>query len=587
MIGQYKSSNIMKDNVIYEAIVRNSPNGIVVIDQDLVVVEFNDSAESLTGIKKAIALNKHFVEILPQLDLAFITTEGTGDYRCAINGKELYIKKVLVNHDNMSVIVLIMHDLSEVIKMATEIEKSKHVIDELQLILEGSFDGFLVTDGDGNVLMINKSYERITDLKKEELLGKNMRDLINPVYMKNSVAFLVIEEKRPISMTHTTRHGKNIIVTGMPLFDEKGQIYRVVINARDISEIYELKQELLKSKEMEKLYFQQLANQDEQTEVADKIIVVSEMMKEIFSLAKKICQYNTTVLVLGESGAGKEEVAKYIHGNSLRKSKPFVTINCGAIPENLLESELFGYEKGAFTGAGKYGKEGLFETAKGGTLFLDEIGELPLNLQVKLLRFLENREITRVGGIKPIYVDVRMLAATNKDLKEMVLEKKFREDLFYRLNVVQIRIPPLRERIEDIAPLCMHFISLFNIQYGQNKKLTYDVIKELEAHEWEGNIRELKNVVERMVVISNNEYLQISDLPWYNRSQRAYEAGHVIKIKRAMPLNEAIETLERQILNCAMKEYKTSRKIAEALKIDQSTVVRKMSKYGVRNEEEA
>lgn len=477
-----------------------------------------------------------------------------------------------------------MQDLSATVKLAMEVEKSQHIIQELQTVLEGSFDGILVTDKDGNVLLVNQAYGRLTAIRKEEMTGKNMRDLLNPVYMKNSVALVVAEEKRPVSMHHTTRHGKNVIVTGTPVFDKDGELYRIVINLRDISEIYTLREELLKAKAVEKVYFQKMMTQETTAEQSDTIVAVSEKMCEIFSLAKKISNYNVTVLILGESGVGKEAMAKFIHGNSIRKDNPFIAINCGAIPEALLESELFGYEKGAFTGAAKEGKKGLFEIADGGTLLLDEIGDMPLSMQVKVLRFLETREIVRVGATKSLAVDVRILVATNKDLWKMVEENTFREDLYYRLNVVLLNIPPLRSRIDDIPLLCLHFLQKYNRQYGQDKKLTYDVIKELEAQPWRGNIRELRNTIEKMVVLSNNEYLQLNDLPWNKHDSDRISSDEFIvsNTKRIMTLNEAIEDVEKQILSEAIKKYKSSRKIANVLKIDQSTVLRKIEKYGLK-----
>ena len=280
---------------------------------------------------------------------------------------------------------------------------------------------------------------------------------------------------------------------------------------------------------------------------------------------------------MGESGVGKEVVANYIHNeNVLKKDAPFVAINCGAIPENLLESELFGYTEGAFTGALKGGKAGLFEAANGGTLFLDEIGEMSLNLQVKLLRALETHTVTRLGASTPIPVDIRVIAATNKNLAERVREGSFREDLFYRLNVVSIEIPPLRERTADIAPLALKFIHKFNRQYGQNKKFTYEVMKELENYTWPGSIRQLKNVIENMIIVSNNEYLQLNDLPWLCGGNPA-----VSKKQEELSLQESLDQLELHILKNAKSRYGSSRKIAEALKVDQSTIIRKLKKYGL------
>ena len=306
------------------------------------------------------------------------------------------------------------------------------------------------------------------------------------------------------------------MATGRPIFDENGQIKRVVVNTRDISEIYELQEELLKAKKMEKLYFDQMTAERKTEDGGGETIVVTDpRMRDIYALLGKVCSFDTTVLICGESGVGKEVVARYLHEkNTLRKDKPFITVNCGAIPENLLESELFGYEEGAFTGAAKGGKVGLFEAASGGTLFLDEIGEMSLNLQVKLLRALESRTVVRVGGTRTIPVDVRIVAATNRDLVKMVDDQQFREDLFYRLNVISVDLPPLKERKGEIAPMTLKFLRKFNKEYGQDKKITYEVIKEFESYSWPGNIRQLKNTVENMVIVSSNEYLQLDDIPW-------------------------------------------------------------------------
>jgi PAS domain S-box-containing protein len=256
--------------------------------------------------------------------------------------------------------------------------RTEQLMEELQEIIEGSFDGILVTDGDANVLLVNQSYVRNTDIQKEELIGHNMREFINPIWMKNSVALIAIEQRQPASMHHTTRHGKNIMVTGTPIFDKNGKVKKVVINSRDISEIYELREELSKAREMEKIYFRQLNEEDAQGQGESKedgIVIADAKMQEIFSLAKKISNFNTTVLISGESGAGKEVLANYIHHESaLRREKPFIAVNCGAIPESLLESELFGFMEGAFTGAAKEDARGLSRQPAGGRCFWTKSG---------------------------------------------------------------------------------------------------------------------------------------------------------------------------------------------------------------------
>ena len=458
---------------------------------------------------------------------------------------------------------------------------------ELQEILEGSFDGILVTDVEGKVLFVNDSYERVAEIKRKDIEGRYMRELINPVWMPNSVAYVVAEKKKTVTVRQVVKSGRHIIVTGRPIFDKNDEIKKIVINARDITEIYNLNVELEKHKKAEKLFMDRIADLEKFDEKTFPIIAVSDKMKKVLSLAEKVANFQATVLILGESGVGKEEVAKFIHRNSLRKDGPFVTINCGAIPDNLLESELFGYEKGAFTGAMQTGKVGLLETADKGTVFLDEIGEIPLDFQVKLLRFLEDKQVRKVGSVVSKEVDVRVVAATNRNLLEMVSKGNFREDFYYRLNVVTCMVPPLRERTEDIMPLATYFLNRFNKRYEQEKILTYEVIRELESHDWTGNVRELRNMIENMVILSNNEYLQTEDLPWSKVVvQNSSEQKSITDLSN-LTLSQAIENTEKEMLMHVAKTCKSTREMGKILDVNQSTIVRKLNKYGITvNEKE-
>lgn len=471
-----------------------------------------------------------------------------------------------------------------------EMLEGDQLTDLLMEILEGSFDGILVTDKEGKVLYANESYERVAEIKWCDMEGKYMKDLINPVWMPNSVVYIVAEKKKTVSLRQIVKSGRHIIVTGRPIFDEDGEIKIIVVNARDITEIYLLTEELQRSRQLGELYRDRMSDFSSIDESEHPIIAVSKAMRNVLNVARKVADFQTTVLILGESGVGKEEVARFIHKHSARKDKPFITINCGAIPDNLLESELFGYEKGAFTGAMQSGKTGLLEAADGGTVFLDEIGETPLDFQVKLLRFLETKEVRKVGSVQSRNVDVRVLAATNRDLGAMIREGTFREDLFFRLNVVQIEVPPLRERKEDILPLAVFFLNRFNKTYGQQKMMTYEVEQEMEQEEWKGNVRELKNIVENMVIISDNDYLQVEDLPWVTgqRKREGTDEGDVqLAAARELTLAEATEELEKAMLQRHLNEGKTTREIADALGVNQSTVVRKIQKYQLKADAEA
>ena len=448
----------------------------------------------------------------------------------------------------------------------------------LEEIMEASFDGIMVTDGDGNCLFANRSYTKDTGILNEEIVGHNVRELLNPAWMRTSIALEVIEQKKTISMEHDTKNGNHILVTGNPIYDEAGNIVKIVVNTRDLSKIADLKLQLDEAEAMNKLYMERMGidhnNSDQLLLGTNGTVVVNKHMRDIYEIARRVSTYNTTVLITGESGTGKELVARYIHQcDPSRKDKPFVVINCGAIPANLLESELFGYEEGTFTGALKGGKKGLFEEAEGGVLFLDEIGEMDLSLQVKLLRVLESRTVMRVGSSKEKKVDIRVVAATNRELEKEVREGRFRADLYYRLNVVSLKVPPLRERIDDILPIATKFTNSFNKLYGQNKKLTYDLVSELEDYPWPGNIRELKNVIENMVVVSQNEYLRSGDLPW------GRDSGEILDEQPT--LKAAMEDFEKRFLQKAKERWKTTEKIGEMLDVNQSTISRKLRKYGI------
>jgi len=455
---------------------------------------------------------------------------------------------------------------------------SHMTIKDFEMLFGASYDGILLTDANGNILLFNKAYVDISGIPAEVLIGKNMEQIIELGYLKKSVALMVLKEKKPVTITHIDLPHGTCIVTGSPIFNEKGELYRVVTNVRDMTEIYRLREELEKAQEMEEIYYQHL-DKEKNPDLKNEPVAISAAMKEVLGLARKISPVDVTVLILGESGVGKEVIAKYIHDHSSRKDGPFVAVNCGAIPEQLLESELFGYIGGAFTGALKNGKAGLFESAENGTLFLDEIGELPMNLQVKILRVLEMHEVTRIGACSPISVNARILAATNRDLEDMAVNKEsFREDLYYRLNVIQIPIPPLRERPEDIVPLAMHFLNHFNQIYNHRKRMSADVLSMFKQYSWPGNIRELKNLTERLVVVSSGEYLDCLELPCKKKGKNDPPA---VQVSRIIPLSTAVEELEKQLLITALEEYESSRKVAAAIGINQATVLRKMKKYGL------
>ena len=388
---------------------------------------------------------------------------------------------------------------------------TKEANDKLDAIIENSFDGIYITDGQANTIKVNRSYENITGLRKREVLGHSMHELVKHNVISVSGSLMAIKERRVITLQQEFKTGRKALITSSPVYDNKGKIIMVVTNVRDLTELYNLKEEVQKKTQEEIKLRQELEHVREKL-MDDNMVVHDKRSLAALLLADKVAPLDATVMLLGETGVGKEVFAKYIFQNSRRKDKSFIKINCGAIPANLIESELFGYEKGAFTGANKNGKMGLFEVADKGTIFLDEIGELPMSMQVKLLRVLQEQEIERIGGSQPIKIDVRIIAATNRNLEKMVKEKSFREDLYYRLMVFPINIPPLRERTGDIVPLSELFISNLNKKYGFSKRFSMEAEQILKNYNWPGNIRELKNIIERAIIISNGDEITIDSL---------------------------------------------------------------------------
>lgn len=465
-------------------------------------------------------------------------------------------------------------NISSIEKVSTELSSVKELFKEMEAIINSSYDGMFIADGKGVVLRVNTAYERITGIKASEIKGKKLKDLVAEGYYDQSVTLLVIERREIVTINQTVKNNRKILVTGNPIFNEYNELFRVVTNVRDITELVNLQSQLLITKEQTLKYKTELSLL-RALHIQDKeIISRSHKMAQVIELATKIADVDSIVLINGESGTGKELIAKLIHKQGKGTSKPFIKINCAAIPEQLLESELFGYEAGAFTGARKEGKPGLFELANNGTLFLDEIGDLPLLLQVKLLRAIQEKEFIRVGGTKTICFSARIIAATHRDIGKMVKEGAFREDLYYRLMVVPIHLSPLRERKEDIPLLIIHFIDKFNNRFGYNKKMMPQVIDKLVEYSWPGNVRELENIVERMMVTAPGEEITMNLVP-----ETIMDKSFLPR--RATKLKDAVEKTEKYLLNENYKEYGSWQKVAEVLGIDRTTVFRKVVRYGL------
>ncbi|MEW4241382.1 MULTISPECIES: sigma-54 interaction domain-containing protein [Priestia] len=545
-----------------EELIEEFPFSIVIYQKDLQIRIANKSAESLPNVFYQSE------EIKQQVRRCFNQENNAEEHIQVIEGHK-YIQFFYMSELEL-VSVLIMDDY------ITEYEKYKSESMDLKAIFETSYDVMYVSDGEGNTIRASSACLELWGKKENELIGRNVIDLEKEGIYTPSITRLVLEQKKKVSAIQTTKEGRRLMVVGTPIKNEQGEVIRVINASRDITEVSQMQSEISEMKRLIAGYKQELMELKKDKTEKVKLISYSKKMEKTLELARRVANVDSTVLILGESGVGKEMVANLIHETSDRKNSPFIKVNCGAIPENLLESELFGYEGGAFTGAKKEGKMGLFELANKGTLFLDEIAEMPLALQVKLLRVLQEREVMRVGGVKPVAVNVRIIAATNRNLHEDVQKGNFREDLYYRLNVIPLSILPLRERREDILPLASYFIEQFNQKYLTKKTLSAETAEAFELYNWPGNVRELQNIVERLIVMSDGDEIQHLHLP--EELTNLSSNRDKVQVLDILPLKECMEMAEKQLLRLAKQKYSSTVKIADALQVNQSTISRKLQK---------
>lgn len=459
-------------------------------------------------------------------------------------------------------------------------------------IVENLDESIFITDGEGKVLYVNPSYEINTGIKPEEVLNYYVEDILEKGKLFKGGAILDVIKLRKkvtrLATTYKTTPERVGYVNGVPIFDSEGNIKLIIASSRPIISFNALHEcygkflhEIKAAKEYSNI---RILPKSENEDIKKKMIGTSLAMKNLWSIIEKVANTDATVLITGESGVGKELVSDEIYKRSKRKNMPFVKINCSSIPANLLESELFGYEKGAFSGANTNGKPGLFEVANKGTLLLDEIGEMPLDLQAKLLRAIQNKEIMRIGATKPISLDIRIIASTNVNLKKSIEDGKFRSDLYYRLSVVPIQIPSLRERIEDIPDLCNHFLKLFINKHYRQVTLSAENINLMKIYNWPGNIRELENVIEYLVICcSDNEMIDnnvlANILNFASFEEENFDEGFGLKV--------AVEAYEKKLIQKVVNSTKSLREASLLLNIDASTISRKIKHYKIGDNLEA
>ncbi|MBF0388756.1 MAG: sigma 54-interacting transcriptional regulator [Desulfamplus sp.] len=572
-----------------KALLNASPNGIAVLDINLNVILSNKLAQDSLELFPGSMLSPTLPELADCAKSLLNTREPIKGVVVKRNNSSYSIVLNPIMHENSLLgILCIIQDVTDIETVTSSMYSFKELSIELDTIIESSNDGLWICDGNGTVLRINPASERFTGVKSSDVVGRNMRDIVKEGLVDQSVTLEVLKTGKKANLIQKTRTGKELFLTGNPVFDHNGKLFRVVVNERDITEINELQRELDEKAALNAQYRQDLLEMQIEETRSMKIIAKTPEFMRIVQQAVKLGSVDSTILILGESGTGKGVIADLIHKYSSRSSEPMIKLNCGSIPESLVESELFGYEKGAFTGAKTSGKPGKFEMADKGVIFLDEVAELPLASQVKLLRFLEDGTITRVGGTTQKKVDVRIIAATNRDLKQMMEKKLFRSDLYYRLNVIPITMPPLRERKECIITMLHHFMEQSCIRYKKTMvTLSREALDALLSYFYPGNVRELINICERLVVLSNDGHITFDDLPSSVRAsaqakEQNIETGcDLTKEGEGGKLREIMERVEMRILQNALQIHGTQTLVANFLGLNQSTVGRKLKKYNL------
>jgi PAS domain S-box-containing protein/TyrR family helix-turn-helix protein len=448
-------------------------------------------------------------------------------------------------------------------------------------LLQYSTHGIWIMDGDGVVLRVNPAGEKLIGIKSQDVIGKNIAHLAEKGVIDQALTPHVLKARHPVTkLLYVLKTEKYIMSSGVPVFDENGNIILVVVSEYDMTTLNSLQIQLEELRDVAEKYRDELAHLKLMDFKKHGIISESQEMKQVLNVSLKLARLDVSnILLLGESGTGKGLMAQFIHKNSQRAHNSFIQINCAALPESLLEAELFGFEKGAFTGAGTKGKIGLFELAQNGTILLDEIGDLPLAVQAKLLKCLDEHEIMHLGGLKPIKIDCTIIAATNRDLKARVKAKKFREDLYHRLNAFNIQMPPLRRRPEDIVELANYYLSKYNQEYGMSKRLSLGAINKLQQYSFPGNVRELKNILKHAVVMSENTVLDDIIPESVNTEQGHGKEMSPLTGMQSPGLSEQLNSFEKSILEHAIRKYKTTRQMAKVLKTSQSRIARMLKKH--------
>jgi len=469
----------------------------------------------------------------------------------------------------------------EVEKQTKEIKATNR---QLETILNASSESIWVFDGTGKVLTINRAAEKLLHINRRDVVGKNIRSLRKNIFFDHAAIRDVLKTRKTVTcLQNIKKPQKQLMVTATPVLSDNGDIQMVIVNERDLTFLNKMRDELDQAQNTTSRYREELTTLNLKELKEQNIIAESKEMQQVIATVMKLARRRVSpILIMGESGTGKGLLAKYIHSKAFDSDKPFVQLNCAALPETLLEAELFGYDKGAFTGARDQGKIGLFEMASGGTLFLDELGEMSLPVQAKLLKCLEEKEVIRLGGLKPVKIDCNVITATNVNLNRQVRHGKFRQDLFFRLNTFTITLPPLRRRPEDIFEMVVFFLKKYNAKYGVKRKISARGIAQIQAYPLPGNVRELKNILKKAVVMGESDILE--DLVCSSHPSMPHQAPtmeHTLSDSDTFDFKGTLMSYEKQLILKALKRYDTTRSLAAFLKLSQSSVVRKLKIHGL------
>jgi PAS domain S-box-containing protein len=566
-----------------ELIINSTHDAMIAVDREGLITLFNKASERLTKIDTSDALGKHIDDVVDTTRLPYILKTGESELnsRQPLGDIEIITNRMPVFSPDGEIIgaIAVFRDITDIVALAEEITDLKEMRVMLEAIFDATQDAITVVDENGIGVMINPAYTRVTGYTEKDIIGKLCTVDITS---DDSVHLKVIETRKPIKneLIRVGINRKEVIVDAAPII-VKDRLMGSVAVIHDLSEIRELTNELYQAK--------RIIRSLEAKYTFDDIKGEHKSIQDAIEKARLAANTPATVIIRGESGTGKELIAHAIHNASSRQFSQFVRVNCAAISENLLESELFGYREGAFTGALKGGKVGLFEMADRGTLFLDEISEINLNTQAKLLRVLQEREILRVGDTKPIPIDVRVITATNMDLEKAVETGDFRKDLYYRLNVLPIKMPALRDHIEDVPELADFMINKLNQEYGRSvEEISEEVIKIMKTYEWPGNVRELENYIGRAMinVKLGEKIIQVRHLPKITKEDNRLSEGPAVDHQyydRELSLEEVMSDVEKKWIAGVLEEKNNNRsKTAIALGISLRSLYYKMEKYDLK-----